>query len=136
MGKKQRKFQKKKERERAVARKKHSDKQPHLFGVLDTKDNLWTGIRKGHHYIEGKKCVTLDLASFEVYKKGEGTFTTFLREAHANNIWDATYIECVHNSRLRKWLERHGFHREPDSEPSNYYLWKHEPIIMPQVLVS
>lgn len=86
--------------------------------------------RKGRHYIEGKKCVTLDLASFEVYKKGKGTFTAFLQEVHKNNIWDATYIECVHNRRLANWLERHGFHREPDAEPGNYYLWKHESIVL------
>lgn len=87
-------------------------------------------------YIDGNLHTTLDLASFEVYKKGEGTFTAFLQQAHANNPWDATYVECVHNQRLAKWLERHGFHKEPDSQPGNYYLWKHEPIIMPQILVS
>jgi hypothetical protein len=85
-------------------------------------------VRKGRHYIEGKPCITLDLASFEVYKRGEGTFTTFVQQAHADNPWEATYVECVHNRRLGKWLERHGFHREPDSEPGNYFLWKHEKV--------
>ena len=93
-------------------------------------------VRKGHHYIAGEKCITLDLANFEVYKKGQGTFTAFLQEAHANNPWAATYIECVHNVRLRKWLELRGFHKEPNAQPGNYYLWRHEPIIMPQILVS
>ena len=86
-------------------------------------------VRKGRHYIEGKKCVTLDLASFEIYKKGQGTWSAFVREAHATHPWDATYVECVHNVRLAKWLERHGFHKETDSEPGNYFLWKHEAVI-------
>jgi hypothetical protein len=95
---------------------------------------LYTGemqlyVRKGIHYLEYEKCDTLDLASFEVFEKGKGTFTTFVTQVHAINPWDATYIECVHNDRLRNWLERHGFHKEPDSSPGTYYLWKHERVI-------
>ena len=99
-------------------------------------DEMMLYVRKGHHYLEGCRCVTLDMASFEVYNKGQGIFTAFLQEAHAKNKWDATFIECVHNPRLRRKLERHGFHLQPDSMPGSYYLWSHEPIIMPKALVS
>jgi hypothetical protein len=99
-------------------------------------DHMHLYVRKGHHYLDGKRCVTLDLASFEVYDKGRGTFTAFLHEAHAINPWEATYVECVHNTRLANWLVRHGFHREPDSVPGNFYLWRHDGLIKPEIVTS
>src|SRR6516162_1305628 len=59
-------------------------------------DDMKVYVRRGYHVCG----FCLDVASVEVYDKGQGTFTRFLEVAHALNPWDATFVECVHNERL------------------------------------
>ncbi len=77
-----------------------------------------------------RKAICLDLASFEVYKKGEGRFAEFLRQAHEMNPWDATYVECVHNIGLRGFLSKSGMHMQQGTEElPSYYLYTTEKLI-------
>jgi hypothetical protein len=79
-------------------------------------------VRKGFHV-----CGTcLDIASIEVYDKGEGTFTAFLEAAHAMNPWDATFCESVQEERLCSFLKRKGFTQQGDLVPNFYKLKKGE----------
>ncbi len=79
-------------------------------------------VRKGHHFLGRKRRLCLDIANVEVYKKGEGTWTSFIRQAHEMNPWDGTFVECVHNSRLASWLLRNGF--APHNGVESFFLPK------------
>ncbi|KKL24989.1 hypothetical protein LCGC14_2409830 [marine sediment metagenome] len=62
----------------------------------------------------GKKLMeTLDLASFEISEKyrGKGLFTRFIElvESYAAELGLVVFVECVHNERLRTFLERRGY---------------------------
>ena len=82
-------------------------------------DDMKVYVRRGYH-----QCgFCLDVASVEVYDKGEGTFTRFLEAAHAMNPWDATFVECVNNERLAAFLLRNGFRRY-EGDPHSFYLKK------------
>jgi hypothetical protein len=82
-------------------------------------DDMKVYVRRGYHVCG----FCLDVASVEVYDKGQGTFTRFLEVAHALNPWDATFVECVHNERLAAFLVRKGFARDT-ADPQSFYLKK------------
>lgn len=71
--------------------------------------------------------VCLDIASVEVEeeKQGKGIFSSFLEKAHEMNPWDATYIECVVNQKLRAFLEREGW-TQGKTDTQSFFLLKHE----------
>lgn len=84
--------------------------------IENDKRNEWLSdglmnvyVRKGYHFIEGKTKICLDIANVVVYKQKQGTWTKFLWEAHKINPWYCTFVECVNNKHLVKWLLKNGF---------------------------
>jgi len=69
--------------------------------------------RRTRRHLGGKMEETLDLASFEVSEqnRGKGLFTRFIElvESYAVELGLVVYVECVHNKRLRAFLERRGY---------------------------
>lgn len=81
-------------------------------------------VRKAFHRLRTNEILTtLDIASVEVYEeyRNQGLWTEFIHHAHLINPWEATFIECVHNSTLYKSLLRHGWSLLPE-EKSFYKL--------------
>ncbi|MEI8270924.1 MAG: hypothetical protein WCG45_06180 [bacterium] len=74
-------------------------------------ENMKVYIRKGYHLIEGKMTPTLDIASISVEeeKQNKGFCSQFLEDAHEQNPWDATFVECVLNTNLASHLLRNGW---------------------------
>jgi hypothetical protein len=91
-------------------------------------DDMAVYVRKSVPRIlnDGHKYPTLDIASVTVYRRGQGHFTKFLREAHAMNPWPATYVENVLEPRLGKFLLGEGFTQHTGMYPASFYLKKEE----------
>ena len=78
-------------------------------------------VRKSYRKIQGQMCTVLDLANFEIYDKGKGTFTSLIKEICELNPWDYVFIENVHNERLADWLTRNFWIKLKDTFPGDYY---------------
>jgi GNAT superfamily N-acetyltransferase len=69
--------------------------------------------RRAKRYLGESRVETLDLASFEIPERyrGKGLFTRFIAlvESYATELGLVVFVECVHNERLRAFLERRGY---------------------------
>lgn len=69
--------------------------------------------RRTKHLLGEQLVETLDLASFEISERyrGKGLFTRFIAlvESYAAELGLVVFVECVHNERLRAFLERRGY---------------------------
>lgn len=77
-------------------------------------------VRRTPYYLVNNKRYekVIVLALFAVKEKGKGTFTKFLNKCM--NLGFPVIVECCHNERLAKYLERRGF-REDTDHPLNWY---------------
>lgn len=98
-------------------------KQP--FGIKNT----WARDSDVEVYIRNTRRVcgdvvlsTLDIASINVTKPGRGFWTKFIKEVHAINPWEATYVENVLNQRFERWFVKHGWTQQKDILPPSFFL--------------
>jgi hypothetical protein len=52
---------------------------------------------------------TFDIATVEIYEKGQGTFTKVIEIVERLNPWDGVYVESIMETRLHKFLEKRGY---------------------------
>lgn len=75
-------------------------------------------VRNTKRYLGDQLVPAIDLANFEIPEayRGQGLFTKLLTlvEEYAKSVNVAVYIECVHNARLRSFLERRGYVKHQD----------------------
>lgn len=87
-------------------------------------DKMKVYIRKGHHCIRGNLVKTLDIASIEAYNPGFGIGTSFIDIACTINLFEATYIECIGNTRFLDHLLKFDWILQENSIPPSVYKLK------------
>lgn len=101
--------------------------QFHIFPRWLSDEKMQVYVRKGRHCLFPgalRAATTLDIASVEVYEKGQGTWTEFIAKAHEMNPWEATFCESVLNEDLAVWLMKNGWQPVPGSIPPCFFMPK------------
>ena len=78
-------------------------------------------VRKGLRWLEGGKIKTLEIASIDVYDRGQGTFTDFFHFALSVSPY-AVLVECVQTERFCDFFRRYGMMELPNGQPPSF-LW-------------
>lgn len=85
-------------------------------------------MRFTERYINGRRQVTIDLASLEATRPGNGAFRALVAELCAKHPAHTIYVENVLTTRFCEGLERMGFRKQtwgdgaPDGAPS-YFMY-------------
>lgn len=90
-------------------------------------EHLNVYVRKAHHFWDGSRKSTLDVANINVPHpyKGRGLFTAWLTQAEIiarEEGFEAVYVESLLNPRLADFLYRRGYTLIEPSSPPCYYL--------------
>lgn len=101
-----------------------------LANFIENSDkvrNLWLQdelmavyVRRSRRFIDGSLRTGLDIANIEVYDRGKGTFTRFLRHAVCINPWEYTFAESLQEPRLVSFFLRNGW--VPVDDGNSFFL--------------
>lgn len=105
-------------------------KEPTFSDFMAGKRAIWIRheglrvyLRHARRFINGEMYATLDIASAEADREGQGEwkrFVVFLQGEKALDEFEYVHVELVHNKRVREWFRKHAWvpYRASDDEVS------------------